>query len=301
MPPEQLIQLWNQYREAKRPELAPTTYQRGYGEVLQRLKKISTPDEETGEAPTLDTGKDYRTALLATYSNETARRTLVQFNACCKWAIEEELLEVNPFAAVKIRKPKRPPVIPDAYTVEEMNVIIGAIALRSPHYLAWTKALFWCAARPEELRALRWEHLSSNGTVLKIKEAWPIDAKRPQDTKTYRHSNFPLNPRLQRLFERLKPCSVPNRKDWIFKSELGQPFNYANFQRRHWRPAIEELLNNGLVSYYGTQYDARHTGITLMLKAGMDVEEVAYLARTSRQVIYDHYLGLAKEISVPEF
>lgn len=299
MPPEQLIQLWTQYREAKRPELAPTTYHRAYGEILKRLQAIAAKATEA-ETPALLSARDYRTALLDTYSNETARRTLQQLNACCKWATEEELLATNPFAVVKIRKPKRLPEIPDAYTSEEMDVILGAIAIRSPHYLPWTQALFWCAARPEELRALRWEHLSSNGQILKIKEAWPIDAKQPQDTKTYRHTNFPLNPRLQKLFEQLRPAR-PRAKDWIFKSELGQPFNYANFQRRHWRPAIEELLEYQLVSYYGTQYDARHTGITLMLRAGLPVDEVAYLARTSRQVIYEHYLGLAKDITVPEY
>ncbi len=297
MKPEQLLGLWTQYREARRPELAPTTYGRGYGDILKRIQKLSEPSED--QKP-ISSGREYRTALLATYSHETARRTLQQLNACCKWAIEEELLEVNPFEGVKIRKPKRPPVIPDAYTSEEMDVIIGEIGIRSPHYLPWVQALFWLAARPEELRALRWEHLSRNGKTLKIREAWPMDAEAPQNTKNYRHTNFPLNTRLQKLFAGLRP-SRARRQDWIFKSELGQPFNYANFQRRHWRPAIEELLENQLVSYYGTQYDARHTGITLMLQSGLEVEEVAYLARTSRKIIYEYYLGLAREITVPEF
>lgn len=291
MPPEQLLKLWIQYREAKRPELAPTTYHRSYGEIQKRIERLDQA---------IASGREYRAALLATYSAETARRTLVQVNACCKWAIEEELIAVNPFLGVRIRVPKLPPSIPDAFTAEEMRSIINAFSIDSPFYVPWTQALFWMGARPEELRALRWEHLSSDGTQIKIHEAWPIDAKAPQATKTRRNTRFPLNPRLRALFAGLK-SGRPRRTDWIFRSEKGQAFNYANYQRRHWRPIVERLVKDGEVSYYGSQYHARHTAITLMLRSGMEIEEVAYLVRSSRKVIHEHYLGLAREIEVSEY
>ena len=289
--PTKLSELWEKYREDKKSELAPTTYRVEYGKVTRRIEQI--PKETR-------TGKAYRSYLLKTYSVETAKRTLRYINACCTWAVNENLLSTNPFASVKIRVPKTAPSDPAAFSADEMVAIFNRFSIVSPHYLAWTKALFWLAARPEELRALRWKHLAGDGQTLLINEAWPIEAARPQTTKTRRSTRFPLNERLQTLFHSIKPLPCAPT-DWIFKSIEGEAFNYANYQRRHWKPLVEQLVEEGKVSYYGSQYHARHTGITLMLRSGLDVEDVAYLTRTSRKVIFENYLARSRKIEVPEF
>jgi len=289
MHPEQLLQLWQEYREAKKPELAPTTYGREFGCIARRIGQM--PSE-------LSTGKDYRAYLLETYAPETAKRTLASLNACTKWALGEELINHNPFEGVKVKTPKKAPTSPEAFTPSEVAAILDRFQADSPYYLPWTQALFWLGARPEELRALRWEHLSDESLL--IKEAFPLEASRPQTTKTRRITRFPLNSRLKRLFWAIRPMDA-DRSDWIFKSWEGQAFNYQNYQRRHWRPILDALVSEGKVAYYGPQYHARHTAITLMLRAGLSVQDVAYLTRTSQKMIMDFYASKARDIKVPEF
>lgn len=291
MHPQQLAKIWASYREHRRPELAPTTYGREYGRIQDRIAQMPK---------NLRYGDDYRDYLLETYSPETAKRTMQALNAACKWAVGEGYLKTNPLERAAIRTPKEPPESPEAFSAEEARVIIARFSTDHPYYTPWVKALFWVGARPEELRALRWEHISGDWQTLLIKEAWPLDAAKPQATKTRRSTKFPLNDRLVRLFKQIRPHDC-TRADWVFLSWEGDPFNYSNFGRRQWKPTLETLVAEGLISYYGPQYHARHTAITQMLRAGMTIEDVSYLTRTSRQTILDHYLARSRQITIPEF
>jgi integrase len=291
MHPQQLAKIWASYREHRRPELAPTTYGREYGRIQVRIAQMPK---------NLRYGDDYRDYLLHHYAPETARRTMQAINAACKWAVGEGYLKTNPLERAAIRTPKEPTESPEAFSAEEVPIILGRFATDHPYYLPWVQALFWTGARPEELRALRWEHLSGDGQLLLIKEAWPLDAPKPQATKTRRTTRFPLNDRLIKLFKTHKPHDA-NRNDWIFVGWEGGPFNFANFGRRQWKPTLEALVNEGKINYYGPQYHARHSAITLMLRAGLPIEDVAYLTRTSRKTIMEHYAARTRKVSVPEY
>lgn len=291
MTPQQLAKIWASYREHRRPELAPTTYGREYGAIAKRIAAMP---------PHLRYGEDYRDYLLTNYAPETAKRTMQALNAACKWAAGEGYLKVNPLERQAIRLPKKPLESPEAFSPQEVAAILAQFAKDHPYYLPWVQALFWTGARPEELRALRWEHLSGDRKTLLIKEAWPLDAPSPQRTKTGRITKFPLNDRLIKLFWAIKPIDC-NRKERIFCGWEGGPFHYANFERRQWKPTIETLVEMGLVAYYGPQYHARHTAITQMLRAGLPIEDVAYLTRTSRKTIMEHYAARTREIRLPEF
>ncbi|MEO1561772.1 MAG: site-specific integrase, partial [Cyanobacteria bacterium J06632_19] len=48
-------------------------------------------------------------------------------------------------------------------------------------------------------------------------------------------------------------------------------------------------------------YQTRHTFITLALKNGMNVKDVARLVGNSPEIIYRHYAGQSREIVVPDF
>ncbi|NEQ31821.1 MAG: hypothetical protein F6K04_12585 [Leptolyngbya sp. SIO4C5] len=75
--------------------------------------------------------------------------------------------------------------------------------------------------------------------------------------------------------------------------------HYQNFQRRHWRPLVLELAEQGRIAFYLSQYHCRHTWITGALASGMSVQDVSYLARVSTAVIYQHYAGRSRQIIVP--
>jgi len=291
MHPEQLSQLWQAYREDKKPSLAPTTYGREYGAILKRIEKMP---------PGLERGRDYRAYLLDHYSAETAKRTLQAIAACTRWAIAENLIDADPFHGIKIITPRQPVEFPEAFTAEEMGAIISRFAKDHPYYLPWIQWLFWTGCRPEEARALSWAKVAGDWASVRIDQAWPLDAAKPQRTKNGRITRFPLSPRLIILLKSIRPHDAAPG-DWVFRSWTGKSFNYANFERRQWKPTLEQLLAEGAIAYYGPQYWTRHTAVTLMLGAGLSVEDVAYLTRTSRKIIWDHYAAKSRKINVPEF
>lgn len=293
---ERLRRLWSKYTQFRATQLAPSTIKRDYTKIARRLKKMAD------EAPDLDNAIAIRDWLLANYSAETARRTLVQLNAACKWAMNSELIGNNPFAGVagQIKKPRQSEKAWVAFTIPERDRIIQEFESECLWGLAWVKFLFYTGARPEEAAALRWEHVASDYREILIAEAFPVDMQEPQGTKNGKITRFPCNVRLQNLLRMQHPAGC-DRRDFVFPGPRGGRFDYHGFQTKQWKPIVESLRDRGYVAFYLSQYHARHTFITEALKAGMDVAEVSYLCRVSTDVIYRHYLGRTRKITVPEF
>jgi len=252
-------------------------------------------------APYLETSVEIRDWLLKNYSAEVARRTLMQLNACGRWAMESELSTRNPFEGLqKHIRPRRPSDKAwAAFSLQERDRIIQEFELSHPFYAPWVKMLFWTGARPEELAALRWEHISLDCTELLFCEAFPVDVAQVQSTKNGRSTRFPCNTRLQRLLRKKRP-EFYHRDDLVFQARTGGRFNYQNFQTRYWKPLLRELVESGHVAFYLSQYHARHTWITAALEH-LSVADVSYLARVSPSVIYKHYAGRTRRIVIPEF
>lgn len=292
-----LRSLWKQYARFRKPQLAPSTYKRDYTKISRRLERMKR------EAPKLDSAISIRDWLLANYSHETARRTIVQFNACCKWAMYSDLIENNPFAGITSQLPKRrrSPLEFAAFTAQERDRIIQEFDAECPWAAPWVKFLFWTGCRPEEAAALRWRHVAGDHTEMFISEAFPVDMKEPQATKNYKSTRFPCNARLQRLLRSQRPQHW-SRDGLVFLSpRLGKRFDYHNFQSRHWKPLVMDLCDRGAIAFYLSQYHARHTFITEGLKADISVPDMAYLCRVSTAVLYKHYVGRTRSIVVPEF
>lgn len=289
-----LVKVWASYSEFRRSQVAPSTYARDYAKISRRLDKMRKA------APDLKTSIEIRDWLLENYAAETARRTIQQLNAAYKWAQESDMVAANPFAGVHRHiRPKRPSDRAWAsFTIQERDRIIAAFEDRHPYYAPWVKCLFWTGARPEELAALRGEHLSPDCTELLLAEAWPIGMEKPQSTKNYRSTRFPCNNRLQRLLRLQCP---PDRELPLFPGRAGGRLHYTNFQRRYWRPLVMDLVQSGAVAFYLSQYHCRHTFITEALAHGVGVADVSYLCRVSTGVLYQHYAGRSRGLSVPEF
>ena len=292
----QLLELWSKYTAFRAGQLAPSTIKRDYRAIERRLIKLSN------EAPDLGDAISIRDWLLANYSHEITRRTLVQFNAATKWAMNSDIIEQNPFEGVssQIRKPRQSERAWVAFTIPERDVIIQEFANTYLPGLAWVKFLFFTGCRPEEAAALRWEHIASDYREILIAEAFPVDMREAQGTKNGKITRFPCNLRLQQ-FLRLQHPRGCDRNDFVFPGPMGGRFDYHNFQTKHWKPTVKSLRDRGYVAFYLPQYHARHTFITEALRAGMDVAEVSYLCRVSIAVIHKHYLGRTRMITVPEF
>ena len=292
----QLLELWSKYTAFRAGQLAPSTIKRDYRAIERRLIKLST------EAPDLGDAIAIRDWLLANYSHEVTRRTLVQFNAATKWAMNSDIIERNPFegVAAQMRRPRRSERAWAAFTKAERDIIIQEFNEYCPWGTPWVKFLFWSGCRPEEAAALRWEHVSSNYLEMLIAEAFPVDMQEAQSTKNYRTTRYPCNSRLQNLL-RSQRSPDSDRTAFVFPARGGGRFDYHNFQTREWRPLVTELCDRGLVAFYLSQYHTRHTFITEGLKAGVSVADMAYLCRVSTTVLYRHYLDRTRAITIPEF
>ena len=291
----QLCKLWAEYAEFKKPQVAPSTYKRDYQKIARRLEKMRK------EAPFLETSIEIRDWLLRHYAAETSRKTIQQFNACGRWAMESDLLKSNPFEGLQRHiKPKRPSDQAwAAFTVQERDRIIQEFDVKDPYYAPWVKFLFWTGCRPEEAAALRWEHIAADCSEVLIVEALPVEMKEAQSTKNYQSTRFPCNARLQRLLRSLRTHPV-DRAQYLFMGREGGRLNYQNFQTRHWKPLVKGLAYSGYIAFYLSQYHCRHTWITEALNH-LSIQDVSYLARVSPHVLYRHYAGRSRRILVPEF
>lgn len=292
---KKLSDLWDKYTAFREGQIAPSTYKRDYQRIARRLARMKR------SAPYLDGAIAVRDWLMQNYSADVARRTLMQFNACGRWAVMSDLLDTNPFEGLQrhIRPKRQSDRAWAAFTAEERDRIIQEFDVRDPFYAPWVKFLFWVGCRPEEAAALRWEHIAADCSQVLIIEAFPVDMKEPQSTKNYQSTRFPCNSRLQKLLRELQDRGG-DRRSFVFQGIKGGRFDYHNFQTRHWKPLLEDLVERGRVDFYLSQYHTRHTWITLALEH-LPVADVSYLARVSTNVLYKHYAGRSRRILIPEF
>lgn len=293
--PKKALAIWREYCTFRKSQVAHSTYVRDYAKFTRRLEKMAAA------APFLETSIEIRDWLLAHYSADTSRRTLVQLSASSKWGVESDMLRTNPFEGVQrhIRQKRPSDKAWASFTLPERDRIIQEFELEEPFFAPWVKFLFWTGCRPEEAAALRWEHISADCTEILFSEAAPVDTREIQGTKNGKTTRFPANARLQRLLREMRPVDV-GRCDRIFQGRIGSTFNYHNFQTRNWKPLVERLVSEGKVSFYLSQYHCRHTWITAALEH-LAVADVAYLARVSTAVLYQHYAGRSRHLTIPEF
>lgn len=275
--------------------MSPSTHKRDYHKITRRLERM------VKDAPYLESSIEIRDWLLQHYAADTARRTLVQLQACGRWAMESDLITLNAFEGIPrhIRIQKTSDKAWAAFSIEERDRIIAEFDRTNPFYSPWVKFLFWTGCRPEEAAALKWEHIAADCSEILFQDAVPIDTKIRQPTKSGKSTRFPCNPRLRRLLESLQPCPL-DRQQLVFRGVEGGMFDYKNFQTRQWKPTILRLVEVGKVAFYLSQYHCRHTWITEALNH-LQVADVSYLARVSTKVLYEHYAGRSRHLTIPEF
>ncbi|MEM9805751.1 MAG: tyrosine-type recombinase/integrase [Cyanobacteria bacterium P01_D01_bin.56] len=297
--PKELWYIWLSYVEYKTPYVAPSTVVRDYAKFEKRILKMMK------ERPDLNDARDMRSWLVKNFSLETARRTIQQFNAACKFAVAMKDLPVNPFDGLTRYWGRSRTVIEEnytAFTADERAAIIEEFELNDPYYADWVKFLFLSGCRPEEASALKWGDVASDFSEILINKALPVDTRIEQPTKTYRSTRFPCNSQMKGLLRDMQKRQLfPASSGWLLPSVKGGPFDYKNFQSRHWKPLVEKLVRDRKVAFYFSEYHARHTFITELVKKGIDEQDISYICRTSVAMIQRCYASQSRNVSVPEF
>lgn len=296
------VDLWEKYTLYKSSQVAASTLVRDFGKIAKRLRVMPA---------TLKDAVGVRDWLLGKYSCEVARRTLVQLNACFKWAVKSGLTPENPFVGMAndikktVRNRSR-----ESFSREEKEAIIAAFEnntfspkfTSTPHsfYAPYVKFLFMTGCRPEEAIALQWKHVSTDCLKIQFIEAEPSDTGIRGDTKNHKTRVFPCNASLQAFLQSIRPVDL-SPDDLVLRSPRGQKIDSHNFLNRFWQPVVKALVKAGKVEKYLPQYNMRHTFVTLALENGVEDKDVAYLVGNSAIVIYQNYASKKRQLTVPEF
>ncbi|MGL5064659.1 MAG: tyrosine-type recombinase/integrase, partial [Microcoleus sp.] len=162
------------------------------------------------------------------------------------------------------------------------------------YYAGYVEFLALTGFRPEEAIALTWDCIKNNEIVVCKAYSQGI----LKSTKTYETRSFPINAQLKNLL-----TSLPkgNNLNLVFPSAEGEYINQNNFNKRYWKPIVEELVAAGKVSEYLPTNNLRHSWITRMLRADLDIGTVARLAGNKPDTIMKHYLAAkTQDLVLPE-
>ncbi|MGB6297140.1 MAG: tyrosine-type recombinase/integrase [Rivularia sp. (in: cyanobacteria)] len=293
-----LADLWESYIDFKRSSLSPSTLAKDVQRVRNCIN-VHLPFK------TLDKAVAIRDWLVANKTPNSCKRMLTQISACCDWALKSGLIEENPFgdmaSDIIVPKASKEDADINAFTQEERDRIIQAFkdSRYYKHYAPLIEFLFMTGCRPSEGAGLQWKHISRDFSFIRFEQAVVVSESGlicKKGLKTQKKRNFPINSRLAEFLKSIKPARV-NDEDKLFPSKENKWIDIHNFTNRGWRATLQKL--NGIE--YRKLYQTRHTFITLALKNGMNVKDVATLVGNSPEIIYRHYAGQSREIVVPDF
>jgi integrase len=275
-----LDELWNKYSDFKKPQVSPSTYVKDFTKHRNHIAKF--PTRSLNEASTI------RDWLLNNLTPDAAKRCLTQIKACCNWAIEEGLIDTNPFALMKIKQPKGASEDQDInpFTKEERDLIIRTFQCDRyySHYTSYVRFLFFTGCRPSEAIALKWQQVTNN--VIQFRESVVVSEDGlvlKEGLKTQRKRDFPITPEVQTILDEIRPETV-NPESLIFTSPKGKFIDHHNFSSRAWKSILAKC---GIP--YRKSYQTRHTFISLCVEANINSTAIGRWTGTSAKMIDNHY------------
>jgi integrase len=276
----QLDDLWDKYSEFKKPQISPSTFAKDFTKHRNHIAKLPTRS--------LDEASAIRDYLLTNLTPDAAKRCLTQLKACCNWAMEEGLIDTNPFAAMKIKVPKGAIEEQDIhpFSKEERDLIIRTFASdrHYSHYTHYVRFLFFTGCRPSEAVGLKWKHITNS--VIQFRESVVVseDGLVLKDgLKTQRKRDFPINSEVQAILDEIRP-EEDNPESLVFKSPKGKFIDHHNFANRAWK----SILTKCSVPYRKS-YQTRHTFISLCVEAHINSTAISRWTGTSAKMIDNHY------------
>lgn len=301
------LQLWDQYVAYKSKSVAVTTVLSTYAKTRAKLVKWNQPIEDKLAA------YQFRDWLLESCQPVTARKYLVNLNACYQWAVHCGLADTNPFEGITQGLKVTSKSNPEPFSQQEVQVVLEAFRedKHYSYYYPYVKFLFLTGARPEEGVGLCWKHIHFERREILICEAVNTAHRIRKDTKTHESRVFPMGAELEELLRGIEPEEyVPD--DPVFRSKEGKELTHANFTRRAWHgytnrhgkwiPGIvKRLAEAGQIEKYRQPYAMRDTFIShCVVEQGLHPVQVAAWVGNSPDVIFRCYAGVVRRVEVPD-
>jgi site-specific recombinase XerD len=143
--------------------------------------------------------------------------------------------------------------------------------------------------RPSEAIALKASDLKvSQGKMQVIINKAFVKGILNNHTKNYKIRIIPLSPKLQ---EMLKEYLIAHDYNLLFPSINGGYLDSQNFNKRHFKPIVLDLVKQGKIEQYLRPYCLRHSYATNMIKKGVDIATIAGLLGDNIQTIINNYIG----------
>lgn len=215
----------------------------------------------------------------------TAKERLSLIKSCWNWAINQDLLETNPWEEMIKRVKPAPKQPPKPFSLEEIGAIIqGFRTDRYYHpYADYVEFLFGTGCRTGEAIGLLWKHVNDDCSTVWIGES--LSRGMRKSTKTNRARTIALTSKLQAMLLARRPTECdPN--GLVFPSPKGGAIDDNNFRNRAWKTMLTRLEID-----YRKPYTTRHTLISHALDLGLNPVMVAQLTGHDVQVLYQNYAG----------
>ncbi|MEA5574052.1 site-specific integrase [Calothrix sp. UHCC 0171] len=288
-----LLELWAKYCDYKQSQVTNSTFQKDF---LTRysfvISKLPTQDLR-------DASKIFEFVSL-NYPAYSAKRLMMQFSACCRWAVKTGFITQNPFYGMSsdIRAARYDWRNIDVFKESEVKAIIEGFRSHTLYseYTDYVKFLFLTGCRPGEVNGLRWKQVSKDCKEIFFNESYSKYGR--STTKTGVNRKFPCNCHLENLLLGIRP-KLYRADGLVFPSPVdGYEIKSDTFVRI-WKSVLNPLIESGLVSRYRKPMTCRHTFISRCLESGITPQQVALWVGNSPQVIFEHYAGISKDVDVP--
>lgn len=279
-----LWELWKKYREFKAPQLAPSTLAIDYGRRMAFLEGLDCRVTDAVEV---------RDWIVANKPPAQGKRILRLLTACCEWACNSGLIEINPFVglAAEIRvKAEEGEINP--FTPTERDTVIAAFE-SSPyfaHYAPLVRFLFATGCRPSEAIPLRFSDLKGDKLTFQrtYSEGQLSNRLKTQKKRTIRLNESAL------LAVQASKVNDPNKAGLlIFSAPQGGFIDWHNFANRAWASVLGSLPE----IEYRNPKQMRHSFITERILAGDSPADVSRYVGNSPGTIYRNYLGFSRDYS----
>jgi integrase len=243
------------------------------------------------------TATDVRRGLVAIAEDRSTRSVAIAHNVVTRAiqrAAAHDLVGRN-VAALAERPQGQAAGRPSKAMTKDVALQLFTVCLEDSGIGSYVILSMMTGCRPEEMRALRWDHVDlSNGVI----HVWR-STRQHGDVKTAKSRRSLEIPQqaveaLERRQEqqgkdRVKAAELWQETGLVFTSSIGTELNSHNVRR-----AMRSLAKAAGIGEAWTPRELRHTFVSLLSENGVPIEEIAHLAghSTSRttETVYRHEL-----------
>ena len=200
-----VIDLFNKFNQHKAKKVAPTTLDK-YRALLNCLEQYFK------NCSVAEVNIDKAEKFADWYSVQNLTKGVIKerlglLNACWEWAIEQALVEINPWTEIPSRIKVPPKQKSKPFTRAEIKSIVEAFRADRHylHYVNLVRFRFGSGCRTGEIVGLRWKHISDDCSTVWIGETLVKKARKSTKTNVARY--ITLTPMLQAMLQELKPAN----------------------------------------------------------------------------------------------